>query len=58
MEPIDFEHFARECRRLADQIPIVEDKALLLTMAQVWICLADEGEHVQALLDKNNSVIV
>ena len=52
MEPIDFQYFAKECRRLADQVPIVEDKAALLRMAQVWICLADEAEQVQCLLDR------
>jgi len=52
MEPIDFQHLAKECRRLADQVPIVEDKAALLRMAQVWICLADEAEQVQSLLDR------
>jgi hypothetical protein len=52
MDPIDFQHFAKECRRLADQVPIVEDKVVLLRMAQVWICLADEAEQVQSLLDR------
>src|SRR5262245_15393978 len=50
MEPIDFHQFAEDCRRLADQVPLVEDKSVLLQMAQAWIRLADRAEEIQAML--------
>jgi hypothetical protein len=42
-----FRRFAEQCIRIADQVPSVEDKAALLTMAQEWILLADQ-EHVRS----------
>jgi hypothetical protein len=49
MKPLDFQKFAEECLRLADHVQSVEDKAVLLCMAQVWIHLADQGQQVYRL---------
>jgi hypothetical protein len=46
-----FRRFASECMRLAEQVQSVEDKAALLSMAQVWIRLADQGHQVRQLID-------
>jgi hypothetical protein len=46
-----FRRFAEECRRLAGQVVAVDDKAILLDMAQVWIRLADREQEVEALLN-------
>ena len=51
-QPIDFHKFASECARLAQEARTIEDKALLLSMAEVWIALADKAEVVQTLLDR------
>ena len=48
--PIDFERFAAECARLAQAVESIEDKALLLRMAEVWIRLADKAERIHAVL--------
>ena len=53
-KPIDFAHYAEECRRLTSQVEDIEDKSVLLIMAQVWIRLADRGQQIHALLDKDN----
>jgi hypothetical protein len=53
--PIDFRKFAEECARLAKEAQAIEDKSLLLGMAQAWIRLADQAQSVQALLDANSS---
>jgi hypothetical protein len=55
MEPIDFRRFAYECVRLAKQVEPIDDRAVLLIMAQAWISLADNAPHVQALLDAKSS---
>jgi hypothetical protein len=47
----EFRGFAKECMRLAEQVQSVEDKAVLLSMAQVWIRLADQGHQVRRLGD-------
>jgi hypothetical protein len=52
---IDFRKFAEDCVRLADEVETIEHKARLLTMAEVWIRLADKAASVQALLDDNAS---
>jgi hypothetical protein len=49
-KPIDFATFAAECARLAQAVESVEDKALLLTMAEVWIRLADKAERIRGVL--------
>jgi hypothetical protein len=38
----DFRRYAEECLRLAEQVQSVDDKAMLLTMAGVWVRLADQ----------------
>jgi hypothetical protein len=50
-ESVEFRRFARECMRLAEQAQPVDDKAVLLSMAQVWIRLADQGQQVRRLVD-------
>jgi hypothetical protein len=37
-----YRRYAEECRRLADKFASVEDKAMLLDLAQAWDQLADE----------------
>ena len=51
-KPIDFEMFAAECARLAQAVESIEDKALLLRMAEVWIRLADKAERIRAVLNE------
>jgi hypothetical protein len=46
MEPMDFRKFAEDCIRLAEHVQSVEDKSVLLSMAQTWIRLADQGHEV------------
>jgi len=48
-----FRRFAEECRRPAGQLVAVDDKALLLDMAQVWIRLADREREVETLLNED-----
>ncbi len=50
VEPSDFRKFAEECLRLADQVQSVEDKSALLSMAQAWIRIADQGQEVCRLI--------
>jgi hypothetical protein len=49
-KPVDFATFAAECARLAQVVESIEDKALLLKMAEVWLRLADKAERIQAVL--------
>jgi hypothetical protein len=53
MEPTDFRKFAEDCIRLADQVQSVEDKSVLLSMAQAWIQLADQEHKIYRLIDEN-----
>jgi hypothetical protein len=53
MGSLDFQKFAEECLRLADQVQSVEDKSVLLAMAQAWIRLADHGREVIRLIDEH-----
>jgi hypothetical protein len=39
-----FRRFAGECLRLVERFQSVDDRAVLLSMAQVWIRLADQGQ--------------
>ncbi len=48
-----FRSFAEECRRLVGQVAAVDDKAMLLDMAQVWIRLADREREIEALLNED-----
>jgi hypothetical protein len=50
MEPMDFRKFAEDCIRLAERVQSVEDKSALLSMAQAWIRLADQGHEVRRLI--------
>jgi hypothetical protein len=42
----EFRRFAEECLRLAEHVQSVGDKAMLLSMAQVWIQLANQGRQI------------
>jgi hypothetical protein len=48
-----FRRFAEECRRLASDVVAVDDKAILLDMAQMWIRLADREPEVSVLLKED-----
>jgi hypothetical protein len=50
MGRLDFRKFAEECLRLADQVQSTEDKSVLLSMAQVWIRIADQDQQVERLI--------
>jgi hypothetical protein len=50
-KPNDFARFAAECARLAQIVESIEDRALLLRMAEVWIRLADKAERIRAVLN-------
>jgi hypothetical protein len=50
MGRLDFRNFAEECLRLADQVQSTEDKSVLLSMAQVWIRIADQDQQVDRLI--------
>ena len=54
MEPMDFRKFAEDCIRLAGRIQSIEDKSVLLSMAQAWIRLADQGHEVYRLIGEND----
>lgn len=53
-EKIDFQKFAEECLRLAANAS-AEDKAILLTMGQIWLKLAVHAAAIQALVDSRES---
>jgi hypothetical protein len=57
MEPTGFRSFADECVRLAKQAQSVDDRSILLSMAQTWIRLADKEPYIQALLDTERSAL-
>lgn len=48
-----FRRFAEECLRLSSQLEVVDDRAILLDMAQVWVRLADRGQEIAALLNED-----
>lgn len=50
---IDFKKYAGECVRLAGLVRTDEDKAVLLSMAQAWIRLADEAPRIGLLLEES-----
>ena len=58
MEPLNFRRFAEECLRLAGQVQSVEDKSVLLSMAQAWIRVADQGEQVYRLIGEIAPAVV
>jgi hypothetical protein len=47
---VDFNRFATECVRIAEDVESIDDKALLLSMAEVWIMLGDKADGVHALI--------
>ena len=51
---MNFREFAEECRRLADQVQSIDDKSVLLSMAQVWIQLADQEQQVYRLIGESS----
>jgi len=51
----DFRKFAEQCVQLAEEVQSIEHKAQLLTMAEVWIRLADKANSVRALLDDSDA---
>jgi hypothetical protein len=51
----EFRRYAEECLRLAEQVQSLDDKASLLTMAEAWVRLADQGHQVNRLLGENGS---
>jgi hypothetical protein len=53
--PIDFAHYAEECRRLTNTVEDIEDKSILLIMAQVWIRLADREQAIAAVLEEDRA---
>ena len=50
-----FRRYAEECLRLAEQVQSIDDKAALLTMAEAWVRLADQGHQVHRLIGENGS---
>jgi hypothetical protein len=48
-----FRRFAEECVRLAERFQSGDDKAVLLSMAQVWIQLANQGHNVRQLIGQD-----
>jgi hypothetical protein len=48
-----FRHFAKECLRLAERFQSVDDRAVLLSMAQVWIVLANQAHKVRQLIGED-----
>ena len=45
-----FRRFAEECMRFAERFQSVDDRAALLSMAQVWIRLAAQGHQLPQLI--------
>jgi hypothetical protein len=50
-----FRRYAEECLRLSEQVQSLDDKAALLTMAVVWVRLADQGHQVNRMSGENGS---
>jgi hypothetical protein len=50
-----FRRFADECLRLAERFQSVDDRAVLLSMAQVWIQLANQGHEVRQLIGEDGA---
>jgi hypothetical protein len=54
-DPDKFRRFAEECLRLAERFQLVDDRAVLLSMAQVWIRLANQREKARQLISENGA---
>ncbi len=50
----EFRRYAEVCLRLVEEVRSIEDKTALLSMAQTWILLADEGQNVHRLIGKKD----
>ena len=44
-DPETYRRYAEECQRLATRMTSDEHKRILVTMAEAWIALAQEGER-------------
>ena len=49
----EFRRFAQECLRLAEHVQSLDDKAVLLSMAQAWIGLAGQGHQTSRSIGEN-----
>ena len=49
----EFRRYAEECLRLAEQVQSVDDKAVLLTMAESWVRLA--AQRSPSMIGENGS---
>jgi hypothetical protein len=47
----DYEEYAAQCVRQAQETDVPEQKALLLMMAQAWARLTGQAERIKALFD-------
>ena len=54
-DAIEFRNYAEECLRLAEVVAALEDKAVLLSMAQAWIQLADKAASANARRNEGRS---
>jgi hypothetical protein len=54
-DAIEFREYAEQCLRLAEVMTSLEDKAVLLSMAQAWILLADKAASINALLNEGKA---
>ena len=48
----DYQEYAAQCVRQAQDTDVPEQKALLLMMAQAWARMARQAERIRALLDR------
>jgi hypothetical protein len=50
-----FRRFAGECLRLAERFQSVDDRAVLLSMAQLWMQLAARARSVRQLIGEDGA---
>jgi hypothetical protein len=50
----DYDEYAAQCVRQAEQSNIPEQKALLLMMARAWTRMTQQSERITALLDRSD----
>jgi hypothetical protein len=48
----DYDDYAAQCVRQAEQTNIPEQKALLLMMARAWTRMTQQSERIRVLLDR------
>ena len=51
----DYDEFAAQCIRQAQQTAAPETRAFLLMMAQAWLKLAEKAEQARAIASKIDS---